>query len=148
MAPESSLDYDSLREVVLEKSPRDIRHELPQLIETITGEDDREKTPKWFNVGVSFTKKGTCFDYWIEAWHELGDEYRPRELKAAINPSHQYVPFSYPPDPYFDAGALRSCLLTAIEGQLSPDIHEGEPEIEPGFFRRIWRLIGGTTTTD
>lgn len=116
---EASSEEVNIREILLNKSPQDLSRELPGLIDKINSPSEDLGEIIRYAVGVSFSKNGSCFDYWINAIITLEDrdDYRTHSMKDPVTSSHDYVTFFYPPDPYFDAQTLRGVLLAAIEEQ-------------------------------
>lgn len=105
--------YATLRETLLSKPAQDVAHELPGLVERIKelSADDADHLV----IGVSFTPKHTCLDYSIDRVIDAGEEPRVETEKEPVSTTHRYVHFAYPPDPGFDACALRALLLAAVD---------------------------------
>ena len=109
----------NIRRVLLEKTPDDLSRELPGLIEEIKKPSNETGETIRYAVGVSFSKSGSCFDYWLNQTVIMDgdDEYRTRVIKAPVTQEHNYVTFYYPPDPSFDGETLRGVLLAMVEEQ-------------------------------
>lgn len=118
--------YESIRDRLLEQSDLDIRHHLPNLVETLVEGANEPETVR-FVVGVSFTRDHMPLDYRLERVYapEEVDFLRREQMKTPVSQDHHYVQFVYPPDPHFDADALRAALLATIEGALQA-IEEGQ----------------------
>lgn len=124
--------YESIRERLLSQSELDIRHHLPNLVETLVEGSNEPETVR-FLVGVSFTQEHTPLDYMLERVYapEEVDFHRRDEMKLPVSQDHHYVQFAYPPDPQFDADALRAALLTSIEERLKT-IEENDAAMTSG----------------
>lgn len=103
--------YADVRAALQEKPARDVARELPGLVDHLA-DDDADH----YVVGVSFTKNDTCLDYAVERV-TVDDDGEPRAetVKTPASGSHRYVQFTHPPDPGFDAAALRARLLGAVD---------------------------------
>lgn len=122
--------YEAIEEWLLAQSDRDIRHHLPNLVETLAELSADPETVR-FLAGVSFTKNNTPLDYELVRFYAPDDVdfLRRDEVKLAVSQDHHYVRFVHPADPRFDAGALRAVLLSAMETALHSleDDDEGSP---------------------
>lgn len=128
--------YETLRATLLEKPAQDVAHELPGLVERV-GElaEDADRLV----IGVSFTPKHTCLDYSIDRVVETDDEPRVEPVKEPVSTTHRYVHFAYPPDPHFDACALRALLLAAVDRE-----YRNEDGQEPTTgIARLWESFQG-----
>lgn len=128
--------YDEVAAALSEKPPATVAHELPGLIEHVA-EDAPEVDH--YRVGVSFTKKHGCLDYAIERIVETdgaSDDLVVETAKPPASENHRYVHFVHPPDPHFDASALRARLLGAVhrERQAAADV-----EVPP--FAALWEQL-------
>lgn len=140
-------DYQLIRDILLGKTPTDIRHELPNLVEMIT-EYSQSNTIR-FIIGVSFSTNDTCFDFWIDRiFDPVGEEgHRVEELKPPVNPNDAYLTVVYPPDREFNAAALRGCLLSRVEQHLAHE--DGGQQSDSArqtrfmeFFNRVRGIMG------
>ena len=146
-------EYDSIRDLLLGKPAHEIGHELPGLIESVKRQSVLTDDTLRFVIGVSFTKQGTCFDFWLDRVVDTADRDVPKvaSVKEPINADHRYVTFEYPPDPDFDAGDIRAALLTTIEANLHQTDFEPEGQEESSLMARIRLGIGalmGSETAD
>ena len=115
----ASSEEINIREILLNKSPQDLSRELPGLIDEINSPSEDFGEIIRYAVGVSFSKNGSCFDYWINASIAIEgrDDHQTHSMKDPVTSTHNYVTFFYPPDPHFNAQTLRAVLLAAIEEQ-------------------------------
>ena len=104
--------YDDVRAALQAKPAADVARELPGLVDHLTGDDEADH----YVVGVSFTKNDTCLDYAVERV-TVDEDGQPHTetVKTPASGSHRYVQFTHPPDPQFDAAALRARLLGAVD---------------------------------
>lgn len=147
-APTTGADpYQDIRSTVIEMDADAVARQLPRLAETIATESVERDGVLSFVIGVSLSTNDTLLDYRLEALVEDGSDGPHLEtLKPAISRDHLYLTFSYPPDPHFDAGALRGALLEVIERCLhQADFTRGpsEPEETPPFSSRVSDLLTG-----
>lgn len=105
--------YAAVADALREKSPDVVGHELPGLVDAVA-EEDRLDVDHYV-VGVSFTKQHACFDYAVDAVRETEGDRVVETIKPPASESHRYVRFTHPPDPYFDASALRARLVAALD---------------------------------
>lgn len=132
-----------IREILIEKSSDDLERELPGLINTVQTQSIASEETIRYVIGVSFTNKRTCLDYWIDRVILPSDlsEHEVRVEKEAINSNHMYVTFCYPPDPEFDGVALRGILLATVEDRIhSTDQEDADDENRP-FFKRFYNAL-------
>jgi len=107
--------YDDVAAALREREPANVAHELPGLVDRLA-----EAAPDvdHYVVGVSFTKKHSCLDYAIDRVLVPADDQDDGPVVESVKPPaserHRYVHFVHPPDPHFDASALRARLLGAI----------------------------------
>lgn len=113
--------FQNIRSTVREMDPDAVARQLPKLVELIADHSADDVPTIRFVVGVSFSQNETLFDYRLERLVPSDDSERPllETIKPAVNSDHFYLLFAYPPDPYFDASALRGALLGAIEDQIA-----------------------------
>jgi len=111
--------YQAIKEWLVEQTERDIRHNIPNLVEAIAEASTDPETVQFIG-GVSFTRNHTPLDYRLDRIYAPADVdfYRRTSVKQPISRDHHYVEFIYPPDPNFDGAALRATLLTAIETEI------------------------------
>lgn len=125
--------YDGVAAALREKPPADVARELSGLVDILT--DDAEGVDH-YAVGVSFTKDHGCLDYAVDRVMEpeaggvadgevaRADDRVVESVKPRASENHHYVGFDHPPDPHFDAAALRARLLGAVhrERQEAADV--------------------------
>ena len=128
--------YADVRETLTHKEPRDVVRELPGLVDYVT---DTAEDVDHYVVGVSFTKKHTCLDYAVDRVHLVddGDPY-VETVKTPASGSHRYVQFSHPPDPHFDAAALRARLLAAVDAEYRELVDVDETQLG---FAGLWEKL-------
>lgn len=97
------------------KPPDALAHEPPGLVDALVAGDGA--TVDHFVVGVSFTKDHDGLDYTVDEIRvpESGGDPVVETIKPPASESHRYVSFVQPPDPHFDAAALRARLLAAVD---------------------------------
>ena len=108
--------YQEIRDWLLTQDERDVRHHLPNLVETVAEAAKDPETIR-FLVGVSFTQNHTPLDYMLERWFAPDDvDFLRRDpMKLPVSRDHHYVRFVHPADSKFDGAALRAALLSALE---------------------------------
>ena len=125
--------YVQVGAALREKPPADVARELPGLVDAVAA---AEEGVDHYVLGVSFSTRHTCLDYAIEAVYTADDGEDPRveTVKAPTAESHRYVHFAHPPDPHFDASALRARLVAAVdrERREAASAAGAEPR-RPGF---------------
>jgi len=137
--------YDDVAAALRERTPDAVAHELPGLVDHLT--EDAPHVDHYV-VGVSFTKKHTCLDYAIDrvlrpdedagTAGRTGDEPVVESVKAPASERHRYVHFVHPPDPHFDASALRARLLGAIHRERRELAHDDPPA---STFADLWEQL-------
>lgn len=128
--------YADVRETLTGKPPRDVARELPGLVDHLADADDRVDH---YVVAVSFTRNHTCLDYAVDRVTVDGDgEPVTETVKAPASGSHRYVHFAHPPDPQFDAAALRARLLAAVDDERRA---LAEVEEAPSGFAGLWEKL-------
>jgi len=135
--------YDEVAAALRDRPPATVVHELPGLVDRLT-----EEAPDvdHYVVGVSFTKKHSCLDYAIDrvlrpdgdAAGRTDDEPVVESVKAPASERHRYVHFVHPPDPHFDAAALRARLLGAIVDERRNLAHDDPPD---STFADLWEQL-------
>lgn len=115
--------YDEVAATLREKPPADVARELSGLVDVLAG--DAEGVDR-YAVGVSFTRDHDCLDYAVDRVMEPGvggtgdgqvaraDDRVAESVKPRASQNHHYVVFDHPPDPHFDAAALRARLIGAV----------------------------------
>lgn len=111
--------YEAIREELRDLPTADLAHHLPNLVDTLAETSAESDATIHFIVGVSFTREHTPLDYQLDhlVTTDRGTE-RVESLKSAVSQDHFYLRFTYPPDPHFDASALRGAILATIEQRL------------------------------
>lgn len=112
--------YLELLEELQSKAPDEVNREFPGLVDQVT---DLSGTGDSLAIGVSFTKNHTGLDYSIHRIHGDDDPYL-EPVKEPVTETHLYVQFTHPPDPYFDAAAMRARLIGAVD-QERRDMEQG-----------------------
>lgn len=118
--------FDEIRQILLGKSSDEISRELPGLIETVQTQSLGKDDTKRYLIGISFSKRGTCFDYFIDRVIDVDhqENHNVEVIKEPVSSEHQYITFQYPPDQAFDGAALRGVLLSTIEREVEDQSHE------------------------
>lgn len=140
--------YADVADALRGKAPEDVARELPGLVDVVAAAPDEEPahdadvaptdaTPDSYLVGVSFTKEHACLDYAVEAVYADGDPYT-ETVKPPASERHRYVRFAHPPDPHFDASALRARLLGAVEWERR---QAEEPDAPASRFAALWEQL-------
>lgn len=139
--------YDDVAAALAERPPATVAHELPGLVDRLA-----EEAPDvdHYVVGVSFTKKLSCLDYAVdrvlepegdeptEAGGTTNDDPVVESVKPPASENHRYVHFVHPPDPHFDAAALRARLLGAVLGERRELAHDDPPA---STFADLWEQL-------
>lgn len=145
-------EYEAIRSAIREMEAREVARQLPNLVETVVSESTPPEDTVKFIIGISFSKNETLLDYRLERLVQLEESERLYldVIKPAVTHEHHYITFAYPPDPHFDAAALRGALLVALER----GFERGGARLEPtdtdsvdetglsGRLSDIWRRIG------
>lgn len=126
--------YAAVADALREKPPDDVGRELPGLVDHVTEDDDVDH----YVVGVSFTKGHACFDYAVDAVRENDGDRVVETIKPPASESHRYVRFTHPPDPHFDASALRARLVAALDEGRREAADSAAPR--PGF-AELWEEL-------
>ena len=142
--PEGAPDdwFAEVAAALREKPAADVARELPGLVDAVAAE---ESAVDHYVVGVSFTKRHGCLDYAVDRvlraeGDEAGDgseELTVETVKAPASRSHRYVHFAHPPDPNFDAAALRARVLAAVDRERR-NAAEPEPDRPGAGFADLW----------
>lgn len=117
-----------IRKTLLEISPQDIDHHLPNLIDTVRSASAEDNETIRFHIGISFTQDMTPLDYRIDQViiPEGREHTRIKSLKTAISRDHFYLSLPYPPDPDFTAHTFRGAMLAAVEHDI---VYSNKPSI-------------------
>jgi hypothetical protein len=131
--------YAAIKQWLLAQTERDIRHHLPNIVETLAAASEESDTVR-FVGGVSFTQNHTPLDYQLDRIYvdDDVDFYRREAMKLPVSKVHHYVRFVYPPDPAFDAAALRTVLLASMEGAIHA-IENGDDPRPATRLANLWK---------
>lgn len=132
--------YRDIRGALQETSPDDIEHRLPNLTDAIRDASADEETVR-FHVGVSFTEGLEPLDYALTRLVETDHGRTADEIKERASDHHFYLEFRYPPDPYFDACALRGAMLAAVDRDLRSVLERRE--VETKEVSGLWKQLSG-----
>ena len=145
--PEGAPDgwFAEVAAALREKPAADVARELPGLVDAVT---DDEPEVDHYVVGVSFTKRHGCLDYAVDRVRrpESGEDGDGSEgpvvetVKEPASRSHRYVHFTHPPDPNFDAAALRARVLAAVDRERR-NAAEPEPDRSGAGFADLWEEL-------
>lgn len=135
--------YDAVADALREREPATVAHELPGLVDQVA--DDADGVDHYV-VGVSFTKNRSCLDYAVDRVvypdddrAEAGlDDPVVESVKPPASERHRYVHFSHPPDPHFDAAALRALLIGALHRERQAVADEEPPT---STFADLWEQL-------
>lgn len=132
--------YRAIREALQHTSPDDIDHRLPNLADAIRDGSTDEATVR-FRVGVSFTEGLDPLDYELTRLVDSERGWTGEEIKERASDRHFYLEFRYPPDPHFDARALRGAMLAAVDRNLQT-VQERR-EVETTEVSGLWKQLSG-----
>lgn len=150
-------DNTDLSEVIestlLDMDPDEVARQLPHLVETVVAESRFSEDTEKFVIGVSLSRNHTLLDYRLErvVVDDAYDSPWLETLKPAVSTSHEYLTFTYPPDPNFDAAALRGALLAVFEHERtrspftrspSESKDDGETETSGRLSNLLSQLVG------
>lgn len=106
---------ERVRTALQEKTADDVARELPGLVDRLASVSSEVEDTRRFFVGVSLSRNDTLLDYSLS---RVGGDATVETLKEPVSTDHRYLTFAYPPDPHFDAAALRGALLGTVEAHL------------------------------
>lgn len=133
--------YRDIRNWLVDQSERDLRHHLPNLVETLAEASNDPETVR-FLVGVSFTRNHTPLDYLLERYYDPEDVdfLRHDPMKLPVSGDHHYVRFVHPADPKFGGAALRAALLSALETALY-SLEQEDQETSGSTLSDLWQEL-------
>ena len=120
--------YVDVAAALRKKQPEDVAREVPGLVDIVA---EADPGVDHFVVGVSFSTRHTRLDYAVEAVRGDGEERTVETVKEPTAAGHRYVHFTHPPDPHFDAAALRARILSAVDRARREAASDDPPT--PGF---------------
>ncbi|MDX1744605.1 MAG: hypothetical protein R3324_01595 [Halobacteriales archaeon] len=144
---EISHNYSEIQSNLASMSAEVIDRSLPNLVDAIETASSRETTRR-FRIGVSFSRQFRPLDYQLDRVYEGDEGGREIEsIKEPVSTKHRYLRFTYPPDPSFDACALRGALLAVVEGEIARFAGEAwqaqpEPSEQSWVERFLGRFVG------
>ena len=122
--------YADVADALREKPLADIAREIPGLVNHLAETANVDH----YVVGVSFSKGHAGLDNAVDRVRESGDD---RVVEPASE-RPEYVHFAHPPDPHFDAAALRARLLAAVGRERRRAAESDAPESP---FAELWKPL-------